>query len=595
MTKELLSSALVQFMNNLNDDEKQSLGLNIFNKYFENKSIEQGKKARSLLFIYSRLKANDRNGLLKEKYYQWKRLSFEINLSHLLMSKSSGINGSHVNGINKSKTKINRVNTKEGNGNEKSWIKKEKEELAECTFKPQINENYEAIHRPNEIYESLYTDHERYKNKKNIRKLEIEKRESLGYSFNPDTSLTNIKNNNLLKYSNKSENQSRSLIKSNFYERQQQYIQMKSKSRDRIKKELEEDEVNLCTFSPQILKKKYDDYLPFQVRLHEDNMQREKKHAEAEKHKIERNNSKPNLTSNDKNVNSGGNINSLASSNNNKIDIKKIEELYNDYKRFNMKKREMQREIDKERGITFKPEIYKNDKFTPKLNFNERNNKLLDDKKKFLTAFNKIYEENLKKGTLIDSSKKHLPEEVSEITQRVIERLYEKGREKVANRNSVDSINEREKMYYERILRQDHIKLNSNYSVQLLKKNGKKNTDDINGNYSNINVLKSYDNKVNPSENYTFGRKDNNTKGKTTNMNIVLTESNQNVSNIYDKITYSPKDEGSKTVKHKKKLDDNHFISQLSIEDDNIKTQPAKFTSILLTGQSINSNTAKEK
>ena len=53
---------------------------------------------------------------------------------------------------------------------------------------------------------------------------------------------------------------------------------------------------------------------------------------------------------------------------NNYVDYKKIEELYNDYKKMKNKIIKKRNELDIEQGITFHPEIYTNRKYYDKIN-----------------------------------------------------------------------------------------------------------------------------------------------------------------------------------------------------------------------------------
>jgi hypothetical protein len=79
---------------------------------------------------------------------------------------------------------------------ETSALKKEKEELRNCTFKPQINKSFNDrnIYSSNiPAYQRLYTDYEKIQNRKDLKKLEFENKESNMLSFSPDISLTSNK------------------------------------------------------------------------------------------------------------------------------------------------------------------------------------------------------------------------------------------------------------------------------------------------------------------------------------------------------------------------------------------------------------------
>ena len=54
VAKEILSRALVTFVNGLGEDGKKLMSLNIISKFAENKSLEKIKRAKALYTIYSR-------------------------------------------------------------------------------------------------------------------------------------------------------------------------------------------------------------------------------------------------------------------------------------------------------------------------------------------------------------------------------------------------------------------------------------------------------------------------------------------------------------------------------------------------------------
>ena len=64
------------------------------------------------------------------------------------------------------------------------------------------------------------------------------------------------------------------------------------------------------------------------------------------------------------------------------VDYKKIEDLYNDYKRERDKRNKKRNQIDAELGITFKPELYTNGKYYNKINpnFHDRERQFIEDK-----------------------------------------------------------------------------------------------------------------------------------------------------------------------------------------------------------------------
>jgi hypothetical protein len=85
---------------------------------------------------------------------------------------------------------------------EKSWDRRERESLEECTFNPVINKKYNVRNqcvdncRSNNkalVFERLYKDKERYDTRKQIKLIEIEHLESKENTFRPNV---NSNNNN---------------------------------------------------------------------------------------------------------------------------------------------------------------------------------------------------------------------------------------------------------------------------------------------------------------------------------------------------------------------------------------------------------------
>ena len=65
------------------------------------------------------------------------------------------------------------------------------------------------------------------------------------------------------------------------------------------------------------------------------------------------------------------------------------EQLYKDYKTLENKKKQLQKNIDTERGLTFKPKSFtSNSGYTIQGNFDERNKKLLEDRQNFVFVYN---------------------------------------------------------------------------------------------------------------------------------------------------------------------------------------------------------------
>ena len=128
---------------------------------------------------------------------------------------------------------------------------------------------------------------------------------------------------------------------------------------------------------------------------------------------------------------------------NNSVDYKKIEELYNDYKKMKNKIIKKRNELDIEQGITFHPEIYTNRKYYDKINddFNTREEDYLNKKIQNIQNYqNYINEQN---NSLVNK-KKYTKKEKEEITNNIINRLYKEGVEKYKNKRNSINVNERE-------------------------------------------------------------------------------------------------------------------------------------------------------
>ena len=128
----------------------------------------------------------------------------------------------------------------------------------------------------------------------------------------------------------------------------------------------------------------------------------------------------------------------------NSVDYKKIEELYNDYKKMKNKLSKKRADLDIEQGITFQPEIYTNRKYYDKIDddFNKREQYYLDKKLVNLQNYQNIIDEQ--NNNSISSRKKYTKKEKEEIANNIINRLYKEGVQKYKNRKNSLDIYERE-------------------------------------------------------------------------------------------------------------------------------------------------------
>ena len=201
----------------------------------------------------------------------------------------------------------------------------------------------------NEIKKKFSTFKRDYSNPKKINK-------SYHTSYNIDKKLKDNKTNN-------------------FIARQVEYSKISEIKRELIHNQNEEEIINLCSFSPKLntisasIKSKYKKII------------KNKPFSETKRQ-----------------------ISSSKKNNNNNISTKVSERLYNDYSKYQKKRNELTKEIDMERGITFKPKSYTNKSKNYKIegNFNERNKKLLEDRQNFAFVYDylrqKEIDENLVSG-----------------------------------------------------------------------------------------------------------------------------------------------------------------------------------------------------
>lgn len=83
-----------------------------------------------------------------------------------------------------------------------------------------------------------------------------------------------------------------------------------------------------------------------------------------------------------------------------------VDKLYQDYKEYANKKRVLQKEIDKERGMTFKPKCYTSKSgYTVDSNFEERNKKLLEDRNNFVFVYDYLRQCKFNEGVLGNNNK----------------------------------------------------------------------------------------------------------------------------------------------------------------------------------------------
>ena len=179
--------------------------------------------------------------------------------------------------------------------------------------------------------------------------------------------------------------------------------------------------------------------------------------------------------------------NSSKISENKNFDTKKIEELYNDYKIKKKKLQKKQEQIEKEQGITFKPELISEKKYLEKINpdFYEREKQFLEKQKQNIEIYNLLLKNEEKKR-----KKNYSEEEKKEIYSNIVNRLYKDGVEKYIQKrnkeNDFDNINNENEIKDEFIIKNGKCK-----NIDL--ENEKEPEEEIFiPNYSKIGINKDY-------------------------------------------------------------------------------------------------------
>ena len=166
-------------------------------------------------------------------------------------------------------------------------------------------------------------------------------------------------------------------LKEDFFSRLKNYSK---KAQDNIEKNiiLRENELkNLCSFSPKV------------------NSSSKNVKSKYNRSKINNNNNQfKELKSNHYRKNSNSKLSTLSNK-------EAIDRLYNDYKNSQIRKKNLQKEIDEERGLTFKPKIFtEKNGIVIEDNFEERNKKLLEDRKNFAFVYDYLRQKELSENSV---------------------------------------------------------------------------------------------------------------------------------------------------------------------------------------------------
>ena len=485
--------SLMHFFNNLTINQKKYMCFNLPLRFLLN--IEKEKKQKMGLII---LKKELKEKLYKLKYLcAWIRniknqkkviskqqsggslINFKISFDEFINRKKKTENKSNYknNNINinlSSSTNNNTINNLKMKKNNSSkfnnyYINKANDiinskellttsdklellQLNECTFKPSINTTNNSFRNTKinidiqSTFDKLYKDSEKYRIKKNLKAMEYEHIINKDLTFKPNLCQTPKSISNL-KFEK-------------FEIRQQNFINNKKNNTNKLKKNIERNAERKCSFSPKINKiidftgislndnnitseenknintnNNCDSYysistvktIPVHVRLYDDSKRRNSSYIQKEKEY--------------KNL-----IDEMASRTSkrfSKINYDKLNNLYeNKEKKLILEK--TKRKVEEEEGITFKPDINLNNKYTKRIfnNFYERNK---NNKKNIIFKNYEKFDGDTKK------EQKFTEDEKKEIVKNIVKRLYNEPMEQnilknkrqcnkyIQNNNLIDS------------------------------------------------------------------------------------------------------------------------------------------------------------
>ena len=228
--KTIMCSTLKHFFSALTEEQTEEISLNLISKYFEHTSFQKQNKLHSLiLLLHTKLKSFH-HLLLMKSLFKWKQkkqqapppppsIIIPSDFNSSFGSKAIIPSNNNSGFVDYNKIKQNKINMnthyktnntnvstkikltkKKGNRSvssieEKSWDRRERESLEECTFNPVINQKYNARNKcidscknntKPHVFERLYKDKERYDTRKQIKLIEIEHFESNENTFRPN-------------------------------------------------------------------------------------------------------------------------------------------------------------------------------------------------------------------------------------------------------------------------------------------------------------------------------------------------------------------------------------------------------------------------
>ena len=459
--------SLMHYFNNLTLNQKKYICFNLPLRFLLNKEKEKKRKMRLIilkkqlkekslklkyLLTWIRHNKSKRKALTKQKSgdsllnnritfddfinrkkeieykmnYKNNNINIDINNNNIIKIKNFKIRKN--NSFNKSNIYNYYTNKTNDIINSKDIItttdKLELLQLSECTFKPSINTTNNSFRNTNlnsdfqSTFEKLYKDSEKYRIKKSLRAIEYENIINKDLTFRPSISQTPKIISNF-KFDD-------------FETRQKNFIDNKVNNANKLKKNLERNAERKCSFSPKINKiidftstsfnnnktneenknintnnNNCDSYysistvktIPAHVRLYNDSKRRNSSYIQKE---IEYKNLIEELAS-------------RTSKKFSKVNYNKLNKLHeNKEKKIILEK--TKKKVEKEEGITFKPELHLNNKYTDRIfsDFYDRNKNF--KKNKIFENYDKFQDNKI--------DKKYSEDEKKQIIQNIVKRLY---------------------------------------------------------------------------------------------------------------------------------------------------------------------------
>ena len=225
---------------------------------------------------------------------------------------------------------------------------------------------------------------ERGRNDSNNLSNQFTSKSSINQNLKPKKKYLDKSNINKIINEKKKENEIKT---QDFISRQEKFYEKLKKSREKAYTKNEEEMQLLCSFSPKLNTNNPNIKSKYQLISNQKN----------ERLKTSNSNNINNTNYNINNYNNN-NSNRVTSPNNSKLISQR---LYNEYTKIQNRKRELQKEIDNERGITFKPKSFTtNSGYNIESNFGERNKKLLEERQNFAFVYDYLRQKKYNEGKI---------------------------------------------------------------------------------------------------------------------------------------------------------------------------------------------------